>query len=80
MFGEKSLLGSADPGVKAVALTDCIVWMVPQPQAQALALRYPVLSWGLLQTMGRAWRKSRTGWKRSHTSASRNAWRAYSWS
>ena len=52
MFGEKSLLGSAEPGVKAVALSDCIVWMVPQPQAQALALRYPVLSWGLLQTIG----------------------------
>jgi CRP-like cAMP-binding protein len=52
MFGEKSLLGPAEPGVKAVALTDCIVWMVPQPQAQALALRYPVLSWGLLQTIG----------------------------
>lgn len=52
MFGEKSLLGSADPDVKAVALTDCIVWTVPQPQAQALAMRYPVLSWGLLQTIG----------------------------
>jgi CRP-like cAMP-binding protein len=52
MFGEKSLLGSSEPGVKAVALSDCIVWMVPQPQAQALALRYPVLSWGLLQTIG----------------------------
>ena len=52
MFGEKSLLGAAEPDVKAVALTDCIVWMVPQPQAQALALRYPVLSWGLLQTIG----------------------------
>jgi CRP-like cAMP-binding protein len=38
--------------VKAVALTDCIVWTVPQPQAQALALRYPGLSWGLLQTIG----------------------------
>jgi CRP/FNR family transcriptional regulator, cyclic AMP receptor protein len=52
MFGEKSLLGSSEPGVKAVALSDCIVWTVPQPQAQALALRYPVLSWGLLQTIG----------------------------
>jgi CRP/FNR family cyclic AMP-dependent transcriptional regulator len=52
MFGEKSLLGASDTGVKAVALTDCIVWMVPQPQAQTLALRYPVLSWGLLQTIG----------------------------
>ncbi len=52
IFGEKSLLGASDPGVEAVALTDCIVWMVPQPQAHALTLRHPVLSWGLLQTIG----------------------------
>ncbi len=52
MFGEGALLGATDPCVKAVALTDCVVWMVPQPQAQALAMRYPVLSWGLLQTVG----------------------------
>jgi CRP/FNR family cyclic AMP-dependent transcriptional regulator len=52
MFGEGALLGATDPSVKAVALTDCIVWMVPEPQAQALAVRYPVVSWGLLQTVG----------------------------
>lgn len=52
MFGEGALLGAVDPCVRAVALTDCIVWAVPQPQAQVLALRYPVLSWGLLQTVG----------------------------
>lgn len=52
MFGEGALLGAVDPDVKAVALTDCILWAVPQPQAQSLALRYPVLSWGLLQTVG----------------------------
>jgi CRP-like cAMP-binding protein len=52
MFGEAALLGATDPYVKAVALTDCVLWMVPAPQAQALALRYPVLSWGLLQTVG----------------------------
>jgi CRP-like cAMP-binding protein len=52
MFGESALLGADDPSVAAVALTDCIVWMVPVPQAQAMALRYPVLSWGLLQTVG----------------------------
>jgi CRP/FNR family cyclic AMP-dependent transcriptional regulator len=52
MFGEGALLSAADPAVKAVALTDCIVWMVPEPQAQALALRYPILSWSLLQTVG----------------------------
>lgn len=52
MFGEGALLGATDPCVKAVALTDCVVWMVPQSQAQTLAMRYPVLSWGLLQTVG----------------------------
>ncbi len=52
MFGEGALLQSEDPSVKAVALTDCIVWMVPAPQAQELVLRYPVLSWGILQTVG----------------------------
>jgi CRP/FNR family transcriptional regulator, cyclic AMP receptor protein len=52
MFGEGALLGAVDPCVKAVALTDCIIWMVPQPQAQSMALRYPVLNWGLLQTVG----------------------------
>ena len=52
MFGEGALLGSLDPMIKAVALTDCILWRVPAPQAQMLATRYPVLNWGLLQTVG----------------------------
>jgi CRP-like cAMP-binding protein len=52
VFGEGALLGATDPCVKAVSLTDCIIWMVPAPQAEALALRHPVLSWGLLQTVG----------------------------
>jgi len=52
MFGEGALLGASEPAVKAVALTDCVVWMVPEPHAQELALRYPALSWGLLQTVG----------------------------
>jgi len=52
MFGEGALLGATDPTVKALALTDCIVWTMPAPQAQTLALRYPVVNWGLLQTVG----------------------------
>ncbi len=52
MFGEGALLGAFEPSIKAVALTDCVVWMVPEPHAQALAMRYPALSWGLLQTVG----------------------------
>jgi CRP/FNR family transcriptional regulator, cyclic AMP receptor protein len=52
MFGEGALLGGADPAVTAVALSDCIVWMVPAPYAQTVTLRYPALNWGLLQTVG----------------------------
>jgi CRP/FNR family cyclic AMP-dependent transcriptional regulator len=52
MFGEGALLQAEDPSIKAVALTDCIIWAVPAPQAQELVLRYPVLSWGMLQTVG----------------------------
>ncbi len=52
MFGEGALLGDVELAVKAVALTDCIVWMVPEPHAQALVMRYPALNWGLLQTFG----------------------------
>lgn len=52
VFGEGALLGAVDWRVKAIALTDCIVWMVPAPQAEALAFRHPILSWGLLQTVG----------------------------
>lgn len=52
MFGEGALLGASDPYVKAIALTDCIVWTVPQSQAQTLAARYPIFNWGLLQTVG----------------------------
>ena len=52
MFGEGALLRAEDPTVKAVALTDCIIWAVGAPQAQELVMRYPVLSWGMLQTVG----------------------------
>jgi CRP/FNR family cyclic AMP-dependent transcriptional regulator len=52
MFGEGALLQAEDPTVKAVALTDCIIWTVGAPQAQELVMRYPVLSWGMLQTVG----------------------------
>jgi CRP-like cAMP-binding protein len=52
MFGEGALLQAEDPTVKAVALTDCIIWAVSAPQAQELVIRYPVLSWGMLQTVG----------------------------
>ena len=39
MFGEGALLGAVDPCVRAVALTDCILWAVPQPQAQSAGAR-----------------------------------------
>ena len=52
MFGDGALLRAEDPTVKAVALSDCIIWAVGAPQAQELVMRYPVLSWGMLQTVG----------------------------
>ena len=52
MFGEGALLQGEDPSMKAVALTDCIIWAVSAPLAQELVMRYPVLSWGILQTVG----------------------------
>ena len=52
MFGEGALLAGEDHFVRAVALTDCVVWVMPASQAQGLALRYPALSWGLLQMVG----------------------------
>jgi CRP-like cAMP-binding protein len=52
MFGDGALLGAYEPSIRAVALSDCVVWTVPEPHAQVLAMRYPALSWGLLQTVG----------------------------
>jgi CRP/FNR family cyclic AMP-dependent transcriptional regulator len=52
LFGEGATLGASDSRVKAVALTDCLCWVLPAPQAEALAFRHPILNWGLLQTLG----------------------------
>jgi CRP/FNR family cyclic AMP-dependent transcriptional regulator len=52
LFGEGATLDASDSRMKAVALTDCLCWVLPAPQAEALAFRYPILSWGLLQTVG----------------------------
>ena len=34
LFGEGALLGASDLCVKAVALTDCVCWILPSPQAE----------------------------------------------
>jgi CRP/FNR family transcriptional regulator, cyclic AMP receptor protein len=49
---EGYLLDERGPSMKAHALTDCIVWMAPSPQARELLLRYAALRWGMLQTVG----------------------------
>ena len=38
--------------MSANALTDCIVWVAPSPQAQELFLRHAELRWGMLRSAG----------------------------
>ena len=52
VFGEGALSGGEDPSVKAIALSDCIVWSLPVARAEELMERYPILSWAMLQTIG----------------------------
>lgn len=52
VIGEGARPKGQDSAIRAKALTDCVTWMVPEPQAQALVVRYPALRWGMLQTVG----------------------------
>jgi CRP/FNR family cyclic AMP-dependent transcriptional regulator len=51
LFGEGLWNGCPDPRLQAVALSDCVVWMLNGSEAQALMLRYPALSWAMLLTV-----------------------------
>ena len=52
VFGEGALLNAHTPGTFAEAQDNCAVWVIPAAEARAMANRYPILGWGLLQTFG----------------------------
>lgn len=52
MIWEDAWREGHSPAMSANALTDCIVWMAPSPQAQELFLRYAALRWGMLRSAG----------------------------
>lgn len=52
IFGEGALDNPADPNVFAEAAEPSTVWAVPASEARQVAEKYPILSWGLLQTYG----------------------------
>ncbi len=52
IFGEGALDQSSDPTVFVEAAEASTVWTVPASEARQVAVKYPILSWGLLQTYG----------------------------
>jgi CRP/FNR family transcriptional regulator, cyclic AMP receptor protein len=52
IFGEGALDQSSDPTVFVEAAEKSTVWTVPASEARQVAVKYPILSWGLLQTYG----------------------------
>lgn len=52
IFGEGALDNRADANVFAEAAEPSTVWAVPATDARQVAEKYPILSWGLLQTYG----------------------------
>lgn len=53
VFGEGALDMPGDPTVFAEAATQVTLWTIPGSQARNMAIQYPILGWGLLQTYGR---------------------------
>jgi CRP/FNR family transcriptional regulator, cyclic AMP receptor protein len=52
VFGGALLAGCAGAPMRAVALTNCTLWAMRGPRACALAESHPVLTWGMLLTVG----------------------------
>ncbi|MBW7885175.1 MAG: Crp/Fnr family transcriptional regulator [Caldilineaceae bacterium] len=50
IFGEGALTQTSDPHVMAEAAEDVRVWVIPAASARNMALRYPILGWGMLKT------------------------------
>lgn len=53
IFGEGALTNPGNVNVVAEAATDATVWSVPASEARTMAIQYPILGWGLLQTYGK---------------------------
>jgi CRP/FNR family transcriptional regulator, cyclic AMP receptor protein len=53
IFGEGALNNAGDANVFAEADTDVTVWSVAASEARTMAIQYPILGWGLLQTYGK---------------------------
>ncbi len=53
VFGEGALDMPGDPTVFAEAATEVTLWAIPETEAQNMAIQYPILGWGMLQTYGR---------------------------
>lgn len=53
IFGEGALANPGNVNVVAEAATDAKIWSVPATEARVMAIQYPILGWGLLQTYGK---------------------------
>jgi CRP/FNR family transcriptional regulator, cyclic AMP receptor protein len=53
IFGEGALNNAGEANVFAEADTDVTVWSVAASEARTMAIQYPILGWGLLQTYGK---------------------------
>ena len=52
LFGGGLLERCPYAAMRATALTDCTLWVMSGPRARALVQSYPVLTWGMLLTVG----------------------------
>ena len=53
IFGEGALNNAGEANVFAEADTDVTIWSVAASEARTMAIQYPILGWGLLQTYGK---------------------------
>jgi CRP/FNR family transcriptional regulator, cyclic AMP receptor protein len=52
LFGGGLQAGGTGTPLRAMALTDCTLWVMRGARARALVPSYPVLTWGMLLTVG----------------------------
>lgn len=52
MLGEQSLLGGQNPGMLAVALEPCTVWLFAAHRAREICAANPLFGFGLMQAIG----------------------------